>query len=306
MPPQGEAGKSNVSLVASTYKQKIAIRDERFDIEKLADYTLCLQISDHDFNVCAIDKRENRCLLVEQYEIDQIYSAAQIIEQLELIYDDHHVLQAGYWGNIIVAFKNKKFSFIPASLFDENDIPNYLNLNCELDLSIESVGFTKHPNLDLVNTFAYSTGLSDWLEAKYPRKTINFHHQTSSLITGVLHSASKNGEKEMYIYCDEQNLNIVITKDNDLVYSNLFEYKSAEDLTYFAMFVIHELGLNPEKVPVTLWGTIDQTSIHFTRLFKFIRFLSLGKRPESLKFSYHFDEAFEHQFFDIYNLHLCY
>ncbi len=295
-----------MKVAAATYRHIINIKDDKFDVHEIANYTLYLQISDSEFDVCVIDMNSKRCLMAEKFTLGAVYSSTQITDQLELIYDDHTTLQAGYWKEVVIGFKNTQFSLIPSSLFSENDLEHYLRLNSPFDPNRENINFIKHKNLELYNAFAYDKHIFNWFCEKYSMRTVSACHQTSAFIEGIHKGANfLNSSKRMYINCDSTKLNIIVTKDTHLEYCNLFEYNTAEDLTYYTMFVIQELGLDPDQIPVTLWGNFDQTSIHFARLFKYIRYLELGKRPNMLKFGYQFDELYDHQFFDLYNIHLC-
>ena len=70
------------------------------------------------------------------------------------------------------------------------------------------------------------------------------------------------------------------------------------------MLVFQELGLEQSKTSITFWGSIDAKSKFITLLKKYVRNISFGNRPSALSFGYVFDEIPEHQFFDLFNIHL--
>jgi hypothetical protein len=294
-----------LETAVKSYNQEILIKDPLFEIEKLSQYTLCLLISRQDFSFSVIDNDLSRCVRLEKFQFNSLFSVQQLLEQLELIFDDHHFLKAGYWGDIKLGVKNRKFTFLPKSLFDSQQQEEYLEFNCKVDSKNNDVVHFHHKSLDLVSVFATEKELMHWLESVYSGKKITPVHQTSSLIEGVLRYSDKSEDRQMFINCDGIYLTIVILAGGQLEFCNIFRYRTAEDLTYYTMFVFNELGMNPEETEVTMWGNIDQTSIHFTKLFRFIRYLSFGERPSNLKFGYVFDEIFEHNQFDVLNLHNC-
>jgi hypothetical protein len=69
--------------------------------------------------------------------------------------------------------------------------------------------------------------------------------------------------------------------------------------------VMQEQKLNPDQDPVTVWGDITHDSALFTILRKYVRNVNLGKKPQTISYSYKFDDVFDHRFFDLYSLHLC-
>ncbi|HWZ21148.1 MAG TPA: DUF3822 family protein, partial [Cytophagaceae bacterium] len=54
------------------YRLNKRIKDDTFDVEKLAQYNLYIQISNSLFRICITDTEKNRCLLLEDYKLDAI------------------------------------------------------------------------------------------------------------------------------------------------------------------------------------------------------------------------------------------
>ena len=268
------------------YQQTHKVKDPLFEVEELGSYSLNILVSDSDCSFAIVDSRQSKCLYIEKCMFDKTYSSKQQIAILNHFFEEHHFLKAGYWKNINVSLKNDKFSLVPLSLFDQSIITEYLELNCEIDPKNETVYYNQHKNVGACNIFTLNNDLQNWFKNTYPTREINFLHQTSAL-------------------CDHNSLNIALIEDSQLLYCNVFNYDTAEDLLYYIMYVINELGLSPDKIPVTLWGEFDQSSIYFAKLYKYIRLLHLGNRPETLSFGYVFDEVFEHSLFDLLNMHLC-
>ena len=283
-----------------TYK----IKDPKFSIEELSSYSLNILVSDSDCSVAVIDVRKSRCLYAEKSEFEKTYSSKQQITILEQFYEDHHFLKAGFWKSINISLKNDKFSLVPLSLFDDSIADEYLALNCEIDRKNETIYNYQHKNVGACNVFSLDNDLQEWFKITYPTRDINFIHQTSAFIEGIT-KIFTDRKKSLAVLCDHNSINIALIENKQLIYCNVFSYNTAEDLLYYVMYVMNELELNPDKVPVTIWGDFDQTSIYFAKLFKYIRELHLGHRPETLSFGYVFDELFEHSLFDLLNMHLC-
>jgi hypothetical protein len=109
----------------------------------------------------------------------------------------------------------------------------------------------------------------------------------------------------IYVHVEENFLTVVVKGSKGLDLCNSFYFSSTDDFVYFVMFVYHQLNLQPEKQPVILFGEITPDSEIYKKLYKYIRNISFGDKPSSLKFSYHFDELFDHRFFDLYSMHFC-
>ncbi len=66
-----------------------------------------------------------------------------------------------------------------------------------------------------------------------------------------------------------------------------------------------ELNLDPETCKVILYGELSLDSAIFNLLYKYIRYINFGSKPNQIQFSYRFDEIMDHRYFDLYTLHLC-
>ena len=98
---------------------------------------------------------------------------------------------------------------------------------------------------------------------------------------------------------------MMIFEKKQLVYSNAFHFRAPEDFLYYVIFVMEQLNLNPEEVPVTLLGDISTKTPHFDLIFKYIRNVDFALRNESAQYSYVFDDVPGHSFYTLLNPVLC-
>lgn len=280
------------------------IVDDTFEVEHLHEYILSIQLGNSLFRFCVIDTKRNRCMMIEDYKFNHTLYPSQLLEQLEHIYDDNSVLKAGFWKSIKISVKNLKFSLIPNSLFTENKAIDLLRLNCEVSTEDE-LFFFKHTTNDTVNIFTAEKLIINWFKKSYPNKSLELIHHTSLLIEGVLQNHSSMLARNVYVSVEDSILTVVVKKGFELEFCNNFQFVTPNDFVYFIMFVYDELDLNPETVPITLMGDIAKNSTIFVKLYKYVRHISFGEKPTTLKFGYKFDEVNDHHYFDLYNMYLC-
>ena len=288
------------------YRLNKKIKDDSFNVDHIADYCLFIQVNYNLFRICVTDTLRNRCLLLEDYKLSGINFPEELAEQLELIYDDHHILKAGYWKSIKIAIKSNNFSLIPNSLFDKNYLKEYLALNCTLHAEPQdSYYYYSQKSTDAVNIFSADKKIINWFSKMYPAKNIQLIHHTSPLIEGIMLSGAAAQDKEMFLQVEQNHLTILVKNNKTLEFCNTFYFQTAEDFIYYVMFVFDQLQLDQENTSVTVWGEITPDSLVYNKLMKYIRKVSLGAKPNSMKFGYFFDEVFDHNFFDLYSMHLC-
>ena len=281
------------------------IKDDKFDVDSLHHYNLLVQVGVRDVQVAVVDSRDNRCLLLEDFVLAHAKSYVELNTFLSALFSDHHLLMAGFWKKVRVSIKNHKFSLVPSALFVKEATHDYIQLNSQLDETNEVVLYYKHIKSDAICVFAVNKELHEWVRGLYPNTEVEFIHQSSALIEGVIHNAEIHRKDSMYLYIDRFRLHLVTLKNNKLEYYNQFVIKQFNDYIKYIMLVMKGLNRNQETSDVVLWGYIGKQSPHYNEFYKYIKNISFGDRPGYLKFGYMFDEVQDHHFFDLYSMHVC-
>ncbi len=289
----------------ATYKLTKKIKDSKFDVDQLHNYCLSLQIGIRDFQVCITDAATHACLLLESYVLQDVKTINTRMQVLASLFENHHLLMAGFWKEIKVSLKSHKFTLVPSSHFLIDSIGEYLSLNCTVNPKADGEYYYHHKSHRVVNAYAADKRLISWLSSLYPKKEIKFLHQGSALIEGVLRFDKLLGEGAVYCFQDKAVLHVFYTQEGKLQYYNQFSVHDAKEFVKYILMVYKEFDLNPKTKPVVLWGSLTSESDQYKYLKKYVAKVHLGKRPNSLKFSYQFDEIPEHQFFDVFSVYLC-
>ncbi len=276
------------------------IKDPKFEIDRLEVYSLSLYLGNADFQVLIIDTEINRCVLLEDYVFDPNLNDEEKTAAIKFIFDDHHLLLANFWKSIALIIKNKVFSFVPITLFNEDKIDSYLKLNAAFNPTQEEVMLTSHNQQGFVNVFCVPKSIVELTSKNYRGKKINYIHQSSTLINGVV-SISKLGQNDIVIYIDRFGLHVIIANTKKLIFYNQYEIKKFDDYIKFIKLVANELNLNLKQERITLYGFLGKNTLHFKKLKEALPQLTLGNRPENLKFGYVFDEVLDHQYFDLFS-----
>ncbi|MDH5379852.1 MAG: DUF3822 family protein [Cyclobacteriaceae bacterium] len=291
--------------VANTFKLVKRVKDEKFSIDKLHNYTLIIQIGIRDLQVSVIDSQDNRCLTLEDYVFAPVKSVQEHFDYIKSVFDSHHFLMAGFWKSVKISVKNQKFSHVPASFFIPESSQDFLSINCRFDPKTEKVLYYKSIKSEVITVFALDLNLYEWINSLYPNSSIGFVHQSSALIEGILDYSKSHKNITMYLYIDRFKLHILTIKGNGLEYYNQFSIKQFSEYIKYIMLVVKGLQHDQNKSNLVLWGYIGKQSPHYNEFYKYIKNISFGDRPDFLRYGYVFDEIQDHHFFDLYNIYLC-
>jgi len=255
--------------------------------------------------MCVADPRKNHCLLIENYQFEKIGNVEELIQVLSKIFENHHLLMAGFWAGVKMAVKNETFTLVPSSVFDKDSLNHYLALNADVDEeNIQSL-YYKHAKTEAINVFGVERKLIDWIFSIYKKIKVQVVHQGSAFIEGILRNDDHTHDKSMFILVEGSHLQVVVTRDKKLLYYNQFTSQKVNDFMKYILFIMRALRLDQNTSKVLVWGDINNESAFFKLLYKYTRNISFGNKPSYLSFNYMFDELHDHQYFDLYSLYLC-
>ena len=289
----------------STYKLIKRVKDEKFSIDELEDYSLTLQVGIRDFQIAVTDTQDGQVMSLEDYKLEGIKTVNGRLRLIRDILDNHNYVTAGFWKSVKLCLKTHKFSLVPTNMFVADSAIDYLAVNSEIKPSFEEVSYYKQISANSVNIFATEIKLCKWMASVYKRKPIHIIHQGSALIEGFLKHDDHSHEKSLSCFVDRGILHIVASKEGKLLFYNQYAVRKKEDFLKYIMLVFKEMGMDPKTSGVQFWGFTKQNSDEITLLKKYIRNISLGSKPSFLKFGYKFDEIDDHQYCDVMSAYIC-
>jgi hypothetical protein len=276
------------------------LRDETLDPTQLAGYNLYVTAGAIGLRVAVVDARRNKFVLLEEYAP---LPATSLAGQMQELTAQHDLLGRSGWNRVRMSVQNRHFTLLPAPLFRDGDESTYLQLHHPLDAQHEVVRRYQHAAHEMVSVFAVEKTLAQWFEQTYPGQKLL--HQTSALIEGAIHQSERQGPRRLFLSVGPQELSIVVIRDKQPEFCNVFAFSTPEDFIYYVILVMQELNLNPDEDLVTVWGDLMHDSVLFNVLRKYIRYVRFGNRPYDLGYSYRLNDVFEYRYFELFSLHLC-
>ncbi len=272
----------------------LRLRDETFAPTEPGAYNLYLLASPTRLCLAVADVERRKFVVLEEYPL-----GAGGVPELAA---QHDFLGLRGWNAVRLAVTGRAFTLLPAPLFRAGDEAAALRLH-HTPTPTETVRHTTHPGLELVNVFAADAALADWLAATYGATGRLLHH-TSALLAGLVHQRGAAAPRRLYLNPGPQELALVVLGQH-LEYCNVFACTTAEDVVYYTILVMQELGLNPDRDAVTVWGELTSDSATFALLSTYVRHLRFGSRPFGLQYFYYLNEMADYRHFDLFSLAFC-
>ena len=256
-------------------KQIVKKKTINKEIEKTQKKKLSIQFSLDGFSFY-ISNSHNIISKFTSFEFPKaIKSPVLILKEIQEIFKNEKSLQQDFeFVNVI--HQNNLSSLVPNQYFKDNDLNNYLKYSIKTittDLIVyDDLNFIKAKNVYVpfvnINNFIFQ----NFGEFEYK------HH--SSILLEKLISQSDNS-LNFFVNISQSLFDIVVLKDSQILFYNIFEYQTKEDFIYYILFTLEQLELSSEETNISLTGNIDEHSELYKILYTYVRNVSFfnSKNP---------------------------
>lgn len=227
---------------------------------------MSIQVRLNGLSFCIINSNTNEIHWYKKHDFQKEYNPVKILEQIEELYSTEEQLQEEI-DEVVVLFSHELYSFVPKEFFVEEEASHYLKFNTKI-LKTDVVAHDEMQKEKLVNVFIPFTNITNYFFDRYGE--FEFKHSISVLAEAVLNLPDK---KEVTAYLNNFSgyYDLVITKDNQLLFSNTFSYETKEDFIYFLLFTAEQLQLDPSKFELNLLGDIGESSPFYQIAYTYIQ-----------------------------------
>ena len=294
--------------MAEFYTVVVNRTDASFSTQETRNFGLSLQFNEFHIAYCVLDYRLNKYILLQDYRRNDFIPKAK--PGFKLSFEDflRSVLTANPWlknpfKTVRIAFEGKKGTLIPGPLFDSQESENFLRLNFQI--GPDELTLADHiQQFDNYHVFAIPKNLEESAKRLFPSARIA--SLSSVLIQTIwLNFRTRIGANRIFLHMKEKNFDILIYDGKQIRYFNSFTWMVAEDVVYFLIFVLEQLGMNPEQASVVLLGNIDRGSNLFELIYRYVKNMEFGKRNESFKYSPVFDAVAPQSYYPLLSFNGC-
>ena len=286
-----------VTELKSRLTQVNSFIDEAFDIKRIADFQLVLQLGNDGLQATVLDKEKNKYIAFEHYSFQNVFEADLLTDLFDLAAKESRIIGQRY-KTVSCSLVNTQSTLVPAALFEDDRRAMYLKFNTTLEGN-ELVLSDELKNLDAKNVFAIPFSLKAKLDSTYNR--ISYHHFSSGLIEDVLLQNKNQSKKKLVVHVQPSHFEAIVVEGKKLLFYNTFNHHSAEDFIYYLLFVCEQLQLNPETIETVLIGEIEKSSAIYAIMQKYIRHIAFGERADHSDYSYQLQTFPKHFYYSLFN-----
>ncbi len=258
---------------------------------------MSIQIRLSGLSFCILNRTKHIVEHLEYIPLGKKGTPFELLNLLKTTIENNSVFNQEF-ESVLCIHQNEMSTLVPQSLFDENQLANYLKFNAKI-LKTDFLSYDSIAANESVNVYVPWVNLNNYLFDTFG--SFVYKHASTILIETILDHSSDNEAVSLFINVDELHFEIIAANDTQLIFYNAFDYSTAEDFIYYILFTIEQLKLDTETVPVYLSGQISESDDLYKILYKYVRFVSFVAPKFKYRFAENLQPEFKHQEFMILN-----
>jgi hypothetical protein len=228
-------------------------------------------------------------------------SAGHEIE-MEALIGSEDIFRKPY-RSVIIGMESPVSSLMPSALFDESRLANYLSLGQDLSPG-EVLRKDEIRGTDIVNGYSLPEKHYRLMHERFPSARI-VHHNTA-LIAGLNVYMKKRSTSHLVCCQIRRNLmDLVVFKAGKLNFCNTFQFTNKEEMVYYILFVLDQLGMNPADQDAAFFGDVDKGEELPEYCREYLGEITIGSHEPGGMVSLVAGTFPFHRYFNLLSLRLC-
>lgn len=299
--------------MAGHFKAIHTYSDPGLDKQKIFNHELSIRMHADGLSYCILDQQTGRFLHIEAYDLagpnKKVYIPGEEehsgVDKLSELFDHDLNWLCQPYARIRVLYEQGKATLVPEALFREDNIADIFDFNVANGHHSEhEIVYDRLSSVNAYNLYRLPAAIMNLMKKHFPEARI--YHHSSALIQSLIQKY-RNTETEgsLFVNTAASHLDILRIGDKKLDYYNSFRYNTAEDFMYYLVYVVEQLGLNPESIDLVLMGEVEKQSPLVELIRKYIRNVRYAERNNDFSFSFIFDQLPGHYYYNLLNASLC-
>lgn len=211
----------------------------------------------------------------------------------------NHLLHQIKFEKINIAVLNKEFTLVPDVYAIDSDLKSMLKFSTGLtEINTVSVNHLNGFN------FCYSihSDLINQLEKTFTNAVIR---HAGALSINLFFSQHSLINSNLFLNINDEFIEIMAKEKNNLIFYNVFNYQTDEDILYYLLFMMEQFNLDPLHVKLSIASQRQIDDELNKSLKKYIKQVTFCVSDPSVNFMGELNQLPQHFYFTLLNQHLC-
>ena len=165
-----------------------------------------------------------------------------------------------------VLYHHSLFSLVPTDYFEKSAASDYIKYNTKI-LPEDQLVSEKIDSCAAVITYIPYTNINNYIIDLLG--SFHYKHQLEPILQ--INYLLDQERERVLVFIDRNILSITAFSGQKLKLANTFQFTTQEDLAYYVLFCIEQVGFNREEMILLLFGSIKEEDTAFKYLFNYIK-----------------------------------
>ena len=246
-------------------KQIVKKKTINKNIEVTSKRKLSIQFSLDGFSFCTTNTH-NEVIEFSSYTFSKTKNSPELVlEKLQDIFKKEKSLQYDF-ETVTVIHQNNLNTLVPNEYFKKDALKSYLKYSIKT-IASDLITFDELDFMNSKNVYVPYVNINNFLFQNFGE--FEYKHYSSVMLEKLFSIATN--DICCYIHVSKSTFDIVIIKNSNLQFFNVFEYKTKEDFMYYVLFTLEQLDLSTEETLVSILGDMEEDSDLFRLMYTYIR-----------------------------------
>ena len=293
--------------MADHFTTRIAKMDDSFSAEDTIHYGLALIAGEEDLSYCINDLRRGKYIGLHHLTWNTGTGGTHGTEKIdyrermaELVY--HVPYLRNVYKIVKIAFRGRKTTLIPSQVFDPSELAVYFRFAYGESSDPLMADHLNGP--DAYQVFSVPSQAARAFSEFYDRQKVL--SSSSVFIESIfMNYRSRTKQSRVFLLLHAGFMEMMVFDGARMTYFNAFVAHAREDVAYYLIFVMEQLNLNPEQVPVILYSDeiLDEELMEL--LTRYVRQVEHGRRSTFFKYSHVLKDVSSYSYYPLFNLLSC-
>ncbi|MEX0315608.1 MAG: DUF3822 family protein [Allomuricauda sp.] len=232
---------------------------------------LSIQVGLNGLSFCVLDTITNEVEAFEKIVFKTQSTTYLMLKELKKLLGEIKDIKKKF-SEVVVIHKSGLFGLVPKTLFNKEELPNYLKFNAKM-MATDQIVYDEIAHHDIVNVYVPFTNINNYIFDLFGE--FEFKHSGTVMITTLLNQSRVSDEPVCYVQVAEKEMEIVVVANKKLLLYNHFEYKTPEDFLYYLLFGLEQMDIDTEKVQLKLFGAVNEGDDIFNLCHSYVRNVSV-------------------------------
>lgn len=260
---------------------------------------LSLYIGSSTFMYSVSLQSSNQVIELCHVELNTGFDVKQTLKDRVSFLIQNHVLHRQKFEKVFISILNSSFTLLPNAFASELDLKSLLQFS-------SGDALARKPFQQNVKGIAFCFSVEQEL-LNYLEKTFanaNIRH-AGAINIQLLFSEHSLSNCNVFLNISDKQLEIAAKEKNELLFYNVFDYESDEDVLYYLLFAMEQFNLNPMRVTISLAAqrTVDEALM--LNIKKYVKQVDFVTGNPTVKLGLDLSKIPNHFYFTLLNQHLC-